>query len=650
MSDCDTIHNQPERTLASLPRSRPVVSPLGAVAALLAARLLGEPLGLELPSAKAIVAAAGVTRSRAYEAAARVIDWLSRLEPRVGRPPAQTDPRPQPGDGEAVSRAVLGFVMTHPGCVHGTGERQHYGDDFRRFVVALRAEHRALPVEDFAASAAVPLGTLRSWLAATSSEKGSKPAVTAVAAPDADAAASSSSPSLTTAHIDSVLASYAGWCGSFRGFCEHIQRDLRINWGRDTIAHVLELHGARRPQRRGGRSPDELALRGSFQTFFPGAQWVGDGMSVPVTIGGEVVKLNFELQCDAFSGAFVGISIRDEEDSTAVIESFRDGIATTGAAPLAELLDNRPSNHTAEVDAALGDTIRIRSTVQRAQNKAHVEGAFGLFSATAPPLELNHRASVRHIAAQVLGLVTTTWARATNHRPRPRRGGSSRAQLYTVEPTDEQIAAARRALEDRRRRQELARQTLEARQRPDVRAFLDAAFERLALLDPERHVRLAIARYPLDPIIAGVAIFESKQRTGSLPDGADARYLLGIVRNVHEQHEGQLVAEALLRLRRQARDLALERLEREHDALLSTQRPAREVLNVLVDRALLSERALDRCFWLDTLAGFVTTAPTDERDARYRAAARCIHATFRAEPRRREHAVRVLAERLVPFG
>jgi hypothetical protein len=308
---------------------------------LLAARLLGEPLGLELPPAKAIVAATGVTRSRAYEAAAQVVDFASRVEPRVGRPPAQLAPAPLRREGESVSRAVLGFVMTHPGCVHGRGERQRYGDDFRRFVVALRADHPALPVEDFAVSAAVPLGTLRSWLAAPSSEKGPKPAV-AVATPDAEERAASSSPRLTTLHIDSVLASYAGWCGSFRGFCAHVQRELSISWGRDTIAHVLELHGARRPQRRGGRSPDELALRGSFQTFFPGAQWVGDGMSVPVIIGSEIVKLNFELQCDAFSGAFVGISIRDEEDATAVIESFRDGIATTGAAPLAELLDKYP--------------------------------------------------------------------------------------------------------------------------------------------------------------------------------------------------------------------------------------------------------------------------------------------------------------------
>lgn len=617
---------------------------------LLAARMLGEPLGLELPPAKAILAAAGVTRSRAYEAAAQVVDFSSRLEPRVGRPPGQTEPPPRPGDREAVSRAVLGFVMAHPGCVHGHGERQRYGDGFRRFLVELRAEHAALSLEDFAASAAVPLGTLRCWLAASSGGTAADPAGSAAAVPDTAAIPSSASPSLTTAQIDTVLAAYGGWCGGFRSFCEHVQRELCIGWGRDTIAHVLELHGVRRPQRRVGRSPDELALRGSFQTFFPGAQWVGDGMSVPVTIGSETLKLNFELQCDTFSGAFVGISIRDEEDSAAVIESFRDGIATTGAAPLAELLDNKPSNHTAEVDGALGDTIRIRATVQRPQNKAHVEGAFGLFSTSAPPLELDLRASARQIAAQVLRLVTTTWARASNHRPRRGRGGASRAQLYAIEPTEEQIAAARSALEERWRRQELARQTLEARQRPDVRAFLDAAFERLALADPERHVRLAISRYPLDPIIAAVAIFESKQRTGSLPDGVDARYLLGIVRNIHERREGELVAEALLRLRRQARDIALERLNRELVELRATNRPMRDILAVLVDHALLGERALDRIFWLDSLASFVSDASPDERDARYRAAARCIHATFRAEPRRREHAVRVLAERLVPLA
>src|SRR5690606_33297305 len=170
---------------------------------------------------------------------------------------------------------------------------------------------------------------LRSWLGAKSTETVPKSSETSGTV-TTDAGAGSSSPSLTTEHIDTVLAAYTDWCGSFRDFCEHVKRQLSIDWGRDTIAHVLESQGLRQPQRRGGRSPDELALRGAFQTFFPVAQWVVDGMCVPVTINNEVLKLNFELQCDAFSGAFVGISIRDDEDSVAVIESFRNGVETTG--------------------------------------------------------------------------------------------------------------------------------------------------------------------------------------------------------------------------------------------------------------------------------------------------------------------------------
>jgi len=616
--------------------------------------MLGEPLGLELPPVEAILTATGAKRSRAYELATKLLEAVPNLTRPVGRPRAPAAPERAAGDAVGLSQSVLRFVMTHPGCVHGHGERQRYGDAFRRLVVGLRAEHEELSLEEFAVAVQVPLGTLRAWLSAPLPSEAESATVETAAETAREEGTSSGeprTPNLTTAHIETVLGAYAGWCGGFVAFCEHVQQELRIGWGRDTIAQVLELHGARRPQRRPGRSPDERALRGAFQTFFPGAQWVGDGMTVPVGIGGgKTIRFNVELQCDAFSGGFVGLSIRDQEDSAAVIESFRDGIATTGAAPLAELLDNKPSNHTPEVDAVLGDTLRIRSTVQRPQNKAHVEGAFGLFARTAPPLELDLRASARQIAAQVLGLVTTTWARAMNQRPRRDRGGLSRAELYGIEPTDEQIAAARAAFEERRRRQELARQTLEARERPDVRAFLDAAFDRLALLDPERHVRLAISRYPLDAIIPAVAIFETKQRAGTLPEGVDARYLLGIVRNIQEQREGELIAAALLGLRTQARDIALDCLRRERDVLSGAPPHTEDVLAALVDRALLSERALDRVFWLNALADFITRGPAADLHARYCAAARCIHATFRADPRRRHEAVRVLSERVVPLA
>jgi hypothetical protein len=655
VNDYHIEHHTPGRTLPSLPRSRPAVAPLGAAAVLFAARMLGEPLGLALPGVQEVLDATGATRSRAYELAGEVLDFLPTLERPRGRPLAAREPEPERelGPRSTIPAEVLRFVMRHPGCVHGRGQRKRYGDRFRRFVVELRARHADVPLEDFSSLAHVPLGTLKSWLSTTPAELSSNAPESydeqSLATTDADT--ESRAPSVTAARVAVVLTAYEGWHGGFRDFCDHVQRELHVAWGRDTIAQVLELHGVRLARRRPGRSPDELALRGAFQTFFPGAQWVGDGMTVSVGVGGgEQVVLNFELQCDAFTGAFVGISIRDTEDSAAVIESFEHGIATTGAAPLAELLDNKPSNHTEEVDGTLGDTIRLRSTPERPQNKAHVEGAFGLFATTAPPIELDLRATARDVAAQVLGLVTTTWARASNHRPRSDRGDRSRAQLYALEPTADQIAEAQRAFEERRRRQDLARRTLEARQRPDVAVFLDDAFGRLGLLDPERHVRLAISRYRFDAIVAGVAIFETKLGRGTLPDGVDARYLLGIVRNLDEEQEGRLIAETLLRLRRQARDITLARLERER-AELCDRGSAHEILAALIDHALLDESALDRAFWLDAVGDFVT-APmaTGDRDDRYQAATRCIHATFRSPPRRRHEAVRGLAARLVPLA
>jgi hypothetical protein len=48
------------------------------------------------------------------------------------------------------------------------------------------------------------------------------------------------------------------------------------------LAAATFRHGAARR-----RSTDGRALRGSFETFFDGAQWVGDGWSVPVAINGH---------------------------------------------------------------------------------------------------------------------------------------------------------------------------------------------------------------------------------------------------------------------------------------------------------------------------------------------------------------------------
>lgn len=644
-----TISHNRRKDGTVIPETLVNVPPLVLAAVLLLARSLCQHFSLPCPPAEAILTATGASRSRAYELCSTLSALLPTLVRSPGRPPRLLAEPPDGKPSDTISRAVLRHVMEHPGCVRGHGERQHYSDGFRHFIIKLRAEHEQIALDVFAAFVEVPLGTLKAWLAPASASEPPPPQGPTTHDEDSK----SEAPSATLAQIETVLAAWKSWDGTFVDFADHVRTNLRVPFGRQLVARVLEQSGVRLVRRRKGRSPDELALRGAFETFFAGAQWVGDGKKVSVVLGSNSFDFNLELDVDAYSDACAGISVRDAEDSTAVIEAFADGVNTTGAAPLALLLDNRPSNHTEEVDAALepSATLRMRSTLGRPQNKAHVEGAFGLFSQTVPPLELDTSRGARSIARQLVQLVATTWARAINRRPRSDRGGRSRVDLYSESATDEQIAAARRALEQRVRQQELARKTLEARERPEVRALLDTHFERLGLKDPERHVRLAIARYSLDAIVDGIGIFDGKRQRQSLPDGADARYLLGIVRNVDAEREGELIAETLLSLRLAARDQALALLVAQRDHVCRSPNADSEVIADCVDRALATERSIDRIFWLSALVEQIQARSIEPGDhALYRSAARRINATFRVPPRVRQNALRFVADRFVPLS
>ena len=329
---------------------------------------------------------------------------------------------------------------------------------------------------------------------------------------------------------------------------------------------------------------------------------------------------------------------------------FDDAGVTTGEASLALLLDNRPSNHTPEVDAALGDvTLRIRATRFRPQNKAHVEGGFGLFQQSVPALDL-HANDPRELARQILALVTQTWARTLNHRPRVDRGGRSRVDLYNEPITAEQIDAARAALEERCKKQNRARLTALLRMDPLVRALLDDAFQRLALLDPENHLRVAIARYPLDAIVEGIAIFETKRRVGTLPPGVDARYLLGIVQNLGNEREGIAIAEELLRARLAVRDRMLAPLVDARDSARRDLHDLRERVLRFADLALAADRRVDRLFWLLAVADEINTHAKSAPAPLIDAAARRIHATHRVAYRERQDAVRVIVENVVPLS
>lgn len=80
-----------------------------------------------------------------------------------------------------------------------------------------------------------------------------------------------------------------------------------------------------------------------------------------------------------------------------------------------------------------------------------------------------------------------------------------------------------------------------------MRQRLDEAFECLDLEDPDRHLRYAIACWPLEAVVNEIAILVGKRAAGTLPMDADGRYLRGIVKNLAEEAEGWQVAQALLR-------------------------------------------------------------------------------------------------------
>lgn len=604
---------------------------------LLVARNLAASRGLVQPSVGEILDAFDVGRSRAYEIRDVIFALLPTLVRPPGRPRLERERTPSSTLVDLLAQ-VHRFVTQHPGCIQ-SGARARYSEPYRRFVLELRERHTDVMLSEFADAIQLPLGTLEDWMRTSPVDK----RVVVTDAGERDAAHDAKH-----AQIETVLVAWRAWSGSsFAGFCNHVRRDHRIELGNTLIANILFEYGERTPARR-GRLRDDEALRGSFETFFPGAQWVADGKQLEVVIDGQKFCVNLELVVDAASAAAVGISVRDEEDSAAVIEAFEQGGQTTGEQPLALLLDNRPSNHTPEVDAALDDTMRIRATPFRPENKAHVEGSFGLFAQKVPPLELDTR-EPQMLAKTLARLVATIFFRALNRAPRRDRNGKTRVDLYAQTATPEEREAARVALRERMHKQELARQTRAARLDPVVRAILDDAFARLSLLDPDRHFRDAIACYQRDVIVEAIAIFSGKRTAGTLPDGVDARYLLGIVQNVHHVHEAEAITAALIRERLVASDRFLEPLVRERDAILAAGSDVGSTLITLVDRLVRAKHTVDRHVWLDAAAALVTQREHDERIALARRAARWIHATFALSTRDRDHLERSLMRRLWPL-
>lgn len=652
--------------------------------------------------------ATGAKKTRSYEYMNMFCDALA------GRAASARTPDTAPSvDLLAVSGRTLGFLMEHPGAVHGSPGRHLYSASFRRFVLGLREEHPHIPTVSFAKATRVPLSTLKLWLRdAAEPRQGqprglggerdrprsetadrveaiapARPTEPACAAPERapcgheaiDAGDAATPPCEdhgspraprrlrlgpihagehgashdTAIDVAWLAREWRRWEGSFFSFCEHVRRDARVPFRRTWIASLLEMIGSRPRKRRAGRSPDEHALAGAFTTFFPGAQWVGDGSAVSVQLNERRFTCHVELMVDTDSGAIVGASLGAREDSEAVLSALADAMRETGHRPLSLLLDNHASNRSEQVRRACKGMMLIHATRRRPQNKAHVEGAFGLFSQTVPPLEVRAR-SDEELASEIARLVVQTWARTLNHRVRRRsrrgRDGRSRVERYAAgRARAGTVGPARRQLARYLRRQQRALRTRAARRDPVLRKFLDREFGRLDIFDPTQRVRAAVARYPLDAAVAALAAFECARADAAVARELEGRYLLGMVRNIAADIEAERVAEKLWQSRSELRARLLEPLEQRRASVCGSA-PLGSAVTACIDHAEAAEHGLARLFWLSSAAALIAEQPRAARGCLFKLAARHLGTARRMPRRERYAAIRYLSQKLLPLS
>jgi hypothetical protein len=559
----------------------------------------------------------------------------------------------------AILKQVRDFLITHPGVVHQHGTRRRYHLPFRQFVLDLMAPQglgASLTIEQLAEAVGVPEATLKQWRQNGSAAVQPSPLKSEDEAEDSSASASPSTkeaesqnaPSINiqTPELSTIISEWMGWTGDFTSFCQHIKSNCRLNFGVTFIRNLLDAVGLRQCQRRGKAAAPPPWSRGTYQSNFPGAQWLGDGKQLELTINGKVFRYNWEAMMDVASNAIVGFTVSDEEDEAAVIDAFASSLKTAQA-PLAVSLDMRPSNHSPAVKEALSPATVLPSTVGRGQAKAAIEGMFGLFSQTAPPLNIsgnNHR----ELGRSILTLLLTLWCLARNGKPRRRLKGLAPADAYQrTSVTPKEVQAAKDWICELRRRAERAQKTRLERADPIKRQLLKQALIELQIDDPQERICHALCTYSTSAMMRGIATFKAKKEKATLPSDADnGRYLGGIIRNLHQREELERTASYLLEQRLRHQELSLAPLQDKAKRLLSTLPPSSQVER-FVDLALGAKPLIDFRFWGLAAAKSLGEVSEAQAAALYPALTRKIAATFATTKQRREDLIAWLSEAAV---
>jgi hypothetical protein len=618
----------------------------------------GLPAGV---TKQQVVQRLGVSRSYAYDLVPKVEAALDHV---LDRAPDDRAAAASAAERLAlkVRNAVLEYRVEHPGA-WVCGGRTTYTKDLVAFILELatRSIGPSMTQADFADACGIPLPTLKDWLADAARQL-ALPFAPAPSPPDApsestpspeleDPEPPPSSPAASdpadadtlglSADMLRIVAEYETWHGSLPAFVNHL-RSLGIRHGRERVTQILHLAAARKLLRR---PPPKPAARGSTYRPPPGVQWTSDGKQVDVTIDDQTFRVTWQPTVDVGSTATVGSVVRPEETTEGVRTSFAEGVTTTGKAAIAHLLDNKACNKSPALAQDLApDTFIMHSTVGRPENKAVIEGSFGLFAqALGPVIATVDTSSPEAIALCVADAVTRAYAQGRNQHPR-RRDGRTPYELYRdADPSPEELAAATQRLLAIKKRIDEREAREQARLDPAVQALIEHACQRFGFFD-DGDIALSLRSLPLCTIQSAIAIYAAKQQAESLTTDAGIRYFAGIAFNVQHERELQLFEGELVDQLVRTGQIVNDHLERKASSFASLDWAPR--LIAIVRELLTVTAPVAQVFWRRNFQAVAADVPLALRPALRRCLCERVRRHFGSNKPHRQHLVDMIVRAL----
>lgn len=569
------------------------------IAILLLARRIAKALKVDPDAPLAeICRAVGASRPSVYEqmerALARITD-LAGVGP--GRPPT-------PGDSTTcacesslnLTIEVLSFRLNHPGSVLPQRGRTSYSPAFQRLILTANDRWQG-SLEAFAEAARIPLETLRDWLRHDRAQSMIDPEPTQMPAVPVDA----------SLLVHSIASEWQRWEGPKRSFLAHAARSFRTSAAQ--VKRVLVILGLITPRRR-----PPFRHRGETHTLSPGAMLVTDGkmLNVELTASNQLIHLNWQAMVDQTTACDTAAVVTTTECAAGVATAFQRSLVTLGgAAPDALLHDNKPCYDDASLQQTLRDsgTTMIPATPARPENKAVVEGAFGLFEQRVGTIRLDD-SSRESLILSAAEEILRAYTAATNSVPRCELDGSSRILVLLdfcpsldQQQRDRDFLANLKADHDPSRR----RQTPPD---PSTLDLLDRVFQRLNILalDPKCSLRRFLARFQPSAIRRAAAIVAAKLRRGDIDPKWAHRYLAKVIQSQQHEIDLDLAAHELLHLCELQNQSWTHHEEREHQDLVSKIHEPLQLALAFADLAANGGIPVQSAFWSQKLLALLDSA------------------------------------------